>query len=116
MSSEGNVSLGLLQKQVETMRQQLTLKSGDGGGTSDGMEARVVKLEAGVEALHRDVTDLRADMKDVRDRLAKLEVKVDHLPSKGFVFGAYGIVSALLAAIMLFQTQIQQLLGVASGG
>lgn len=91
------------------------LHGGDGGGTSDGMLERVAKLEANVEALQRDVTDVRSDMKDVRDRLGKLEVKVDHLPSKAFVFSVYAVVSALLAAIMLFQSQLQQILGLAAG-
>lgn len=89
-----------------------SLQSGGGGGTFGGMEARVAKLEVGVSHLERDVSELRTDMRDVRDRLTRIE---STMATKGFVFSAYGIVSALLAAIMLFQTQIQALLGLAGG-
>jgi hypothetical protein len=89
-----------------------TLYSGGGGGTSDGMEPRIAKLEASVSHLERDVGELRVDMKDVRDRLTKIEATVAGLPTKGFVFSVYGIISALLASIILFQHQIQALLGV----
>lgn len=30
------------------------------------------------------LAELKTDMREMRDRMAKLEVKVDHLPSKGF--------------------------------
>lgn len=76
------------------------------------MEARIAKLEADLEHVKRDVTELRTDMRDVRDRAVKIEADIRHLPSKAFVFGVYGVVGAILAAIMLFQTQIQTLLGV----
>ena len=35
--------------------------------------------------LRVDVRELHADMRDVRDRMTKLEVRVEHLPSKGFI-------------------------------
>jgi hypothetical protein len=78
----------------------------DGGG--GGMEPRIAKLEADSEYIKRDVGELRMDMKDVRDRVIKIE---NTMATKSFVFAVYGIVSALLAAIMLFQSQIQSLLG-----
>ncbi len=37
----------------------------DGGG---GMNERLIRLEADTAHLQRDVTELRADMKDVRDK------------------------------------------------
>lgn len=73
------------------------------------MEARIAKLEAGVSHMERDVGELRADMRDVRDRLISVEKT---MATKGFVFSVYTIVSGLLAAIILFQHQIQTLLGV----
>ena len=48
-------------------------------------------------------------MKSVLDRLKGIE---STMATKSFVFSVYGIVSALLAAIILFQSQIQTLLGV----
>lgn len=43
-----------------------TLKSGDGGGTFGGMEARVAKLEALSEAVARDLADLKSDVRELR--------------------------------------------------
>ncbi|EJN04276.1 hypothetical protein [Phyllobacterium sp. YR531] len=107
---DSNISLEYLRKQNEKLREFSNehLKSGDGGGTYGGMEARVAKLEATVSHIERDVGELRVDMKDVRDRLKSIETS---MATKGFVFSVYGIVSVLLAAIILFQTQIQQLVG-----
>lgn len=76
-----------------------SLSGGSAGGGN--MEGRVARLEAGVSHLERDVADLRVDMKDVRERLISVEKT---MTTKGFVFSVYGIVSALLAAIILFQT------------
>lgn len=75
------------------------------------MIERVVKLEASVAHVQRDVTDLRNDMKDVRDRLKGLEVKVDHLPTKGFAVTALIILLGLIAALVGFQDQVQSFLG-----
>ncbi|EJK83519.1 hypothetical protein PMI03_03174 [Rhizobium sp. AP16] len=73
------------------------------------MEGRVAKLEADVEYMRRDVSELRTDMRDVRDRLTKIE---STMATKGFVFTVYTIIAALLGAIILFQTQIQTIMGV----
>jgi prefoldin subunit 5 len=43
------------------------LNSGGGGGTLDGMEARVAKLESAVEFIQRDVAELKADIKEMRE-------------------------------------------------
>jgi hypothetical protein len=82
----------------------------DGGDGGDGMMERVVRLEAKVEHVQTDVTELRTDMKDVRDRLKGLEVKVDHLPSKGFIVTALLASLALMTALISFQEKLQALL------
>lgn len=87
------------------------LAGGGGGGHMGGMEARVAKLESGVEHLGTDVGTLRTDMRDVRDRLRAVEVKVDHLPSKGFIVTALILALIAIAAVITFQTEIQTLLG-----
>lgn len=43
------------------------LKHGGGGGTFDGMEARVAKLEALAEHIQRDLTDVKTDLRTIRD-------------------------------------------------
>src|SRR3546814_16780236 len=41
------------------LEQAQTLQSGGGGGTYDGMEARVAKLESGVDEIKKSLTDIR---------------------------------------------------------
>lgn len=80
---------------------------------------RLVKLEAHMGHVQKDVTELREDMKEVRDRLKGVEVRLDALPSKGFVWGTFGVASgvvvALLTAVTLFQHQIQAILSISTG-
>lgn len=90
----------------------LALKSGGGGGTFDGMEGRVAKLETLMDVVRTDVGALKSDVRDVRDRLIRLEEKVAHLPSKGFIVTAITTALALITAITLFQGKIQSLLNI----
>ncbi|MRG66463.1 hypothetical protein GH789_14395 [Rhizobium pusense] len=97
---------------AEAAKREADLRGGGNGGNNGGMEARLAKLEADMEYVKRDVSELRTDMRDVRDRAVKIE---ERMATKTFVFSVYGIVSALIAAITLFQGQIQQFLGIATG-
>ena len=82
---------------------------GGGNGGGSGLEARVAKLESSVEHIERDVGELRTDMRDVRDRLARLEERVSHLPGKGFIVASLLVTLAVLAGLITFETQIQQI-------
>lgn len=78
------------------------LQTGGGGGTYDGMEARVAVLETHVEYIRRDISDPKADMgvirsdlgkarnevADLRTGLATLTERVNHPPTKGFIVTA----------------------------
>jgi len=74
------------------------------------MEARVAKLEATIEHMRDDIGALKGDARDLRDRMRAVEVKIDHLPTKGFIvvalLGALTIVGALIG----YAEQIQSLL------
>jgi hypothetical protein len=70
---------------------QATLNSGGGGGTFDGMEPRVAKLEAAVEHIQRDTTDIKTDVRTLRDN-ARSDFRV--------LFGAIIIVALGLAGMM----------------
>ncbi|UHS60580.1 hypothetical protein HRR99_03110 [Agrobacterium vaccinii] len=97
---------------AEAAKREADLHGGGNGGNNGGMEARLAKLEADLEYVKRDVSELRTDMRDVRDRAVRIE---SSMATKSFVFGVYGIVGALIAAITIFQSQIQQLLGISAG-
>lgn len=92
----------------------ISITTGGGSGGGGNMEIRITKLETDVEYIKRDVGEVRTDMRDVRDRMTRLETSVSHLPSKAYVFSVFGIVGAAIAAINLFDSQIQKLLGLAS--
>lgn len=64
------------------------LKGGSGGGTSDGMEARVARLEKSFDTLTKDVSDMRVDV-------GTLKENVRHLPTKPWMFST--LVAMLVA-------------------
>ena len=80
------------------------LKDGGGGGTFDGMEARVAKLEGQFDKLNDKVDGLRIDT-------AVLKEKVSNLPSKGFIVTATVSALALFSGLVLFGQKIIAFLG-----
>jgi hypothetical protein len=78
-----------------------------GGGTSGGMEARIAKLEAQMDAVRGDLAKLGSLPVDV----ARLDERVKHLPGKGFVVTATSTTIALIAAIVLFADKLRALVG-----
>jgi hypothetical protein len=77
------------------------------------IEATVARTEANVVHLDRGVSETPGDVKDVRDRLARLEAHVGHLPGKGFIVSAVFIMLALLIAVTLFRDKLVVLLSLA---
>lgn len=68
-----------------------TLSTGGGGGTSGGMEARVAKLEATLEHIGREMSDVKADVRTLRDN-ARTDFRV--------LFGAIIAVALGLAGLL----------------
>jgi hypothetical protein len=90
---------------------------GDGGGTVD-MEPRVAVLEAHVGHIKEDMSSIkvasegtRSEITEARIQLGKLEQRVSHLPGKGFIFITVLVILGVLGALIIFQQQIQRLLG-----
>jgi len=79
------------------------------------MDAAVVRIEANVGHLQGDVSETRSDVKEMRDHLARLEVNVEHLPSKGFMISIVLVLIffALVTGVTLFQGKLLALLGAA---
>lgn len=94
------------------------LQSAGGGGTFDGMEARIAILETHVEHIREDIGDLKKnvgslqkDVIDIKVGLATLTERVNHLPSKGYIVTtSLGIVGAI-GAIIAFQDHIRAWFG-----
>jgi hypothetical protein len=87
--SETNVDLELLRRrngELEKLAKSSTLKGGGGGGTYDGMEARVAALEKVFEKVDTKLDTIIRDM-------SYLKGKVDAMPSTlqllGFVIAIF---------------------------
>lgn len=100
-----NVDVTLLQRQhIEQSVELQRLKSGGGGGTFDGMQDRVKRLE--------DRLDKVGDgLAEVRVQLATISERVTHLPSKGFIVSCLVTAVTLLGGIVLMAERIRALLG-----
>jgi hypothetical protein len=82
------------------------LKGGDGGGTFDGMEARVAALEAHMQHVREDIAGLRGDLKiatndigTIKTDIAIMKGDIARLPGKGWIVSAVGSLAALLIAL-----------------
>jgi hypothetical protein len=82
------------------------------------MEPRVAVLEAHVGHIKEDVSSIKAasertrsELTEARLQLGRLEERVSHLPSKGFIVMAVVVVLGVLGALIIFQQQIQRVLG-----
>jgi hypothetical protein len=89
------------------------LKGGDGGGTFDGMEARVAALEAHMQHVREDIAGLRGDLKVVANDVGAIKIDmatlkgdfammrgdIARLPGKGWIVSAVGSLAALLIAL-----------------
>ena len=74
------------------------------------MEARIASLESNVSHLQEDMASVKADVRDLRDRMTAVEVKIDHLPGKGFIVTALVATLAVIAGLVAFADQMQTLL------
>jgi hypothetical protein len=80
---------------------------------SDIVLVEIAKLQSDGEYTKRDLAAVREDVKDARDRIARLEVKVDHLPSKGFIVSALIAVLTIVGLLLAISPQLQRLAGTA---
>lgn len=88
-----NIDVTLFEKRLENMRaeSEMHLQIKRGGGTYDGMEARVAKLEATTEFIQREITDLKSEVRGMRS---------DARNDFRLMFGAIIAVALGLAGIM----------------
>lgn len=70
-------------------------------------------IQSDLEYLKRDLSESRVDMKDIRDRMARLEVRVDHLPTKGFIVTAVITSLTIIGALIAVAPRLQTLAGTA---
>jgi hypothetical protein len=85
-----------------------TLKGGDGGGTSDGMEARVKRLEDDMSEVSKDLKAIRVDLAYIKGKLegmpsatafGELKGRVDSLPTMAKAATMLGIAVAAITIL-----------------
>jgi hypothetical protein len=93
---------------------------GDGG---DMTEARVAVLETHVTHIKEDVGDMKQTLKDLHKDTSELRISsatltesVKHLPSKGFVVTATLLALAVVAALTVFQGNVQRAFNITPNG
>jgi hypothetical protein len=91
-----DVDVTLLQRRIAELEQRQkeaapSLKSGGSDGTSDGMEARLAKVESALEFIGREMTDAKTEIRTLRDH-ARTDFRV--------LFGAIIIATLGLAGLM----------------
>ena len=103
--SEGSLSLGLLQRQIEALSvENERLKSGDGGGTSGGMDPWQTSVEKRLDSLDGRMARVETNIGLMKVDLATLTERVAHLPGKGFVVtSAVGAITAVTTLLILLQ-------------
>lgn len=81
--------------------------------SADVVLVEIAKLQSDGEYLKRDLSETRADMRDIRDRMTRLEVRVDHLPTKGFIVTAVIASLTIVGALVAIAPKLQSLVGTA---
>jgi hypothetical protein len=76
--------------------------------------AEIVKLQSDAEYIKRDVSELRTDVRDVRDRMARLEERVLHLPGKGFIVMVVTTALVIIGGLVTIAPKPQALLQTAT--
>ena len=75
----------------------------------DLVPVQIAKLQSDAEYIKRDVSELRVDVRDVRDRLARLEERVIHLPGKGFIIVVVTTAMVIIGGLITIAPKLQAL-------
>ena len=76
---------------------------------ADIVLVEIAKIQSDSNYLRRDVNEARTDVREVRDRLARLETNVNHLPGKGFIVGVVIAALTILGGIITIAPRLQAL-------
>ena len=89
------------------------LPSGGGGGTYDGMEARVARLEEDVREIKTDLRAIRTDVQGLKVDSARIDERLKHLPSFNQMLTVLLLMLGILGSVTLFQDRIKAAVGLA---
>lgn len=77
--------------------------------SSEIVLVEIAKMQSDGEYLKREVSEMRKDAREVRDRLIALETNVSHLPSKGFIITVMVVGISLLTGVLAILPKLQVL-------
>lgn len=75
------------------------------------MNERIAKLETLMDVVRGDVSDLKKDVREVRETVARLDERVKHLPTKGWAVGAVVTLVGLIGALVTLAPKLQAYFG-----
>ncbi|MGN8023022.1 hypothetical protein ACTJJ7_20145 [Phyllobacterium sp. 22229] len=106
-------SIAFLQYQLKAQAETIhSLKSGSGGGTYDDMEARVTRLEKAFEKMDGKFDATIKDIADLKIQTAVLAERINHLPSKEFIYKGIAGLITVMVAVSVLAPKLQTLFGV----
>ena len=73
----------------------------------------VARLQTQHEHFQQDLRETRGDVKDARDRLARLEERVSHLPGKGFIVAVVTSSLVIIGGLLTIAPKLQLAAGTA---
>lgn len=80
---------------------------------SDILLTEMAKLQSDGEYLKRDLSETRTDMREMRDRMARLETEFKHLPSKEFIVTVVVVALGIAVGILTVAPKLQSWAGTA---
>jgi hypothetical protein len=87
--------------------------SRDTGRSLDIVHVEIAKIQLDGEYTKKSLSGLEGDMRDLRERMTRLEVRVDHLPTKGFIVAAVIATLTIVGALVTIAPKLQSLAGTA---
>jgi len=85
----------------------------DTGRSLDVLQTEIAKIQVDGDYTKTFLGELRTDVREMRDRMARLEVRVDHLPTKGFIVGAVITSLTIIVGLLTIAPKLQSWAGTA---
>ena len=79
--------------------------------SADIVLVEVAKLQTDGDHLKSAMSEMKKDIRELRDRVIVLEVNVSHLPSKGFIVAVVIAALTLIGGLLTIAPQLQRLAG-----
>jgi hypothetical protein len=79
--------------------------------SSDILLTEIAKIQTDGEHIKSDLGEMRTDIRDLRDRMARLETEVKHLPSKEFIVTVVVVALGIIGGLLTIAPKLQSWAG-----